>query len=227
MIDLSSIKRDFERCKDMCEKLVAISFDNELDGTVVDAPATTIPVVYSRPFNGVARTRVNELIDEFDEADLTLPKQITEMRSKFSAHSVNGMEQEIMRVWLNPEERGGRKINNVNTAANVLLALSGNEYAHLIRLCEKALAWVSAQFENEAINAQKIELPDSWPMKESAPVTPVYCLSTFSTEFHLLQMTEVNHQSRPPTVANSESRFGGGFFENLAPGSSIPDDFKI
>lgn len=171
LVDLSSIKRDFERCKDMCEKLVPSSFGYDLDRTIIDALATAIPVVYSRPFNGGVRTRVNELIDEFDDADLTLHKRITEMRSKFSAHSVNGMEQEIVRVWLNPEERGSRKINNVNAASNVLLALSGNEYAHLIRLCTKALAWVSAQFDGEAsrlpnVILQHYSLDDLYEMED-------------------------------------------------------------
>jgi len=150
LVDLSSIKRDFERCKDMCEKFIPSSFDNGLDRTVIDALATAIPVVYARPFNGGVRTRVNELLSEYDDDDLTLHKQIMEMRSKFSAHSINGMEKEMVRVWLNPEERGGRKINNVNAAANVLLALSGNEYAHIIRLCTKALTWVSGEFDTEA-----------------------------------------------------------------------------
>ena len=156
LIDLSSIKRDFERCKAMCEKLVPSAYESGFDGTVIDALATAIPVVYARPFNGGVRTRVNGLLVGFNDADLKLHSQILEMRSKFSAHSVNGMEQEIVRVWLNPEQRGGRRINNVNAASNVLLALSGNEYAHLIVLCVKALNWVDDEF-----NAESSTLPDA------------------------------------------------------------------
>lgn len=158
LIDLSSIKRDFERCKTMCEKLVPSAIDNGFDGTVIDALATAIPVGYARPFNGGVRTRVSGLLDGFNDTDLKLHSQILEMRSKFSAHSVNGMEQEIVRVWLNPEERGGRRINNVNAASNVLLALSGNEYAHLIDLCVKALACVDEEFDAEASSLPDIIL---------------------------------------------------------------------
>lgn len=173
LIDLSSIKRDFERCKDMCEKLVPSSFDNGLDRTVIDALATAIPVVYARPFNGGVRVRVDDLLSVYDDDDLTLHGQVLDMRSKFSAHSVNGMEQEIVRVWLNPEERGGRKINNVNAAANVLLALSGGEYVHILSLCTKALAWISDESDAEASRlpstilqhytlAELYEMEDHW-----------------------------------------------------------------
>lgn len=150
LVDLSSIKRDFERCKDMCEKMLPCAFGNDLDRTVIDALATAIPVVYARPFNGGVRMRVNDLLSNYNGTDSALHEQILEMRTKFSAHSINGMEQETVRVWLNPEERGGKKINNVNAAADVLLALSGIEYSRIIDLCNKALRWVNEESDRES-----------------------------------------------------------------------------
>lgn len=150
LVDLSSIKRDFERCKDMCEKIIPSSINNGLDRTIIDALATAIPIIYSRPFLGGIRIRVVAILSEYSEDDLVLHEQILAMRSKFSAHSINCMEQETVRVWLNPEERGGKKINNVNAAADVLLALSENDYAHIIDLCNKSLTWLNNEFEAEA-----------------------------------------------------------------------------
>ncbi len=158
LIDLSSIKRDFERCRDMCERLVPSSSQNGLDRTVIDALATAIPVVYARPFITGVRIKVDKLLDGFNDHDRAFHGQILKMRSMFSAHSVNGMEQEIVRVWLNPEERGGRKIGEVNAASSVLLALSGNEYVHLIDLCSKALTWVTNELEAEASRLPEVIL---------------------------------------------------------------------
>ena len=151
LIDLSSIRRDFERCKNMCDKLKEGSHGSGYDMVEIDALATAITVVYARPYNGGVRTRINELFESFSEEEKGFHRQILEMRSKFAAHSVNRMEQEYVRVWLNPEEKpGGRKINNVNSASNVLLALSGSEYQRLSELCSKSLQWVDHQLDIES-----------------------------------------------------------------------------
>jgi hypothetical protein len=150
LIDLGSIKRDFERCRDMCGKFLPDIFKQGLDPITIDAVATAIPITYARPFNGGIRIRINALLGEYGPDERAFHQQMMEMRSKFSAHSINGMEQESVRVWLNPEERGGKKINNVNTSADILLALSPDDYSRLIKLCEKALNWVEIEFKKEA-----------------------------------------------------------------------------
>ena len=81
---------------------------------VWDAQATAIPITYARPFNGGVRVRVESLTTTFEQGELVFDESILQMRSKFVAHSVNGMERQQVSIWLNPEERGGRRINNIN-----------------------------------------------------------------------------------------------------------------
>jgi hypothetical protein len=150
LIDLGSIKRDFERCRDMCKKFLPDIFKQGLDTITIDAVATAIPITYARPFSGGIRIRITALLDEYSLSERVFHRQMMEMRSKFSAHSINGMEQGSVRVWLNPEGRGGKKINNVNTSADVLLALSSDDYGQLIELCQKAINWVDIEFKKEA-----------------------------------------------------------------------------
>ncbi len=171
LCDLTSIRRDFERCRDMCEKLSLGAPAPNLDAATIDALATAIPVVYSRAFNGGIRLRVGHLIQKFNFEDQEYHSAILEMRSKYSAHSINGMERQHVRVWLNPEERG-RKINNVNAAMTSLLALSSLEYQRLREMCDQAVAWVDTELDIESARLSQLigdmfSLDDLYAMDQS------------------------------------------------------------
>ncbi len=158
LADLNSICTDFYRCKDMCELLAESLLSMSLGPVVLDALATAIPIAYARPFNGGVRVRVDSLTSTFDSTELQFHESILHMRSKFTAHSVNGMERQQVLVWLNPEELGGRCINNVNIAQNHLAALSPADYQRLAALCAKALAWLEIEVADEAVRLQAIIL---------------------------------------------------------------------
>jgi hypothetical protein len=148
LCDLYSIKTDFERCRSMCPALYDITKITSLGREGIDAFATAIPVAYARPFLGGVRLRVDGIIQSFTNEEQQFHSEILALRSKYIAHSVNGMEHQDFRVWLNPDELG-RKINNVNVGQTNLLALSGREYQQLSIMCEKAIEWLEVQIKEE------------------------------------------------------------------------------
>ena len=150
LLDLNSIRRDFERCIEMCKLLVGGAENSRLPSAVIDALATSIPIIYARPFNGGVRHRVSEIESHLEAAELDFHNRILAMRTKYAAHSINNMEQHHLRVWLNPEERGGRKINSVNVASNYLACLAGGDYRRLITICQKAVDWIDTETESES-----------------------------------------------------------------------------
>ena len=173
LADLASIQTDFIRCKDMCELLMQFDPSLALGPVVRDALATAIPITYARPFNGGVRVRIESLTTSFDQGELVFHESILQMRSKYVAHSVNGMERQQVRIWINPDERGARRINNINIAQNHLASLSPSDYTRLSALCHKALAWFDAEQAAESVMLTGIVLQrhsiDSLYQLESAP----------------------------------------------------------
>jgi hypothetical protein len=122
LCDLASISRDFNRCSNMCKELLDGLKPNALTSSAIDALATAIPLVYGRVFNGGIRRRMDEVLDLYSESEKHHHRTILDIRSKYAAHSINGMEKQILRVWLEPEERG-RGIQGVTADAISTLAL--------------------------------------------------------------------------------------------------------
>ena len=176
LADLASIRTDFLRCKDMCELLMGFDPSFTLGPVVRDALATAIPIAYARPFNGGVRIRVESLTTTFEQEELAFHESILQMRSKFVAHSVNGMERQQVRIWINPEERGGRRINNINIAQVHLASLSLSDYTKLSVLCSKALVWIDAEQAAESAMLMEVVLQrhsiDSLYLLPSAPGIP-------------------------------------------------------
>jgi hypothetical protein len=176
LIDLSSVHRDFERCKNMCDSMVIGRSDQSFDMVILDSFATAIPIVYWRGFNTGVRSSVSmeSFLDGLSESDREFHKQINTYRNRYTAHSVNRMEQDSVRVWLNPEEKpGGRKINNINTCSTVSLTLSLDDYLRLSDLCERAISWLKKEKENEKtrlveIVQKKYSLDELYAMKDKA-----------------------------------------------------------
>lgn len=158
LADFSSICTDFHRCLDMCHLIAQSMVSHSLEPVVLDALATAIPIAYARPFNGGVRDRIDSFIDVLSPDELDLHQSILHVRSKFCAHSVNGMERQQVQVWLNPEDKGGRRITNVSIAQNHILALSPAAYLKLSELCAKALDWLNAEMKAESVRLPAIIL---------------------------------------------------------------------
>ncbi|HEY0968141.1 MAG TPA: hypothetical protein VGD88_12185 [Opitutaceae bacterium] len=146
LLDLLGVKNDLARCLSMIDAIVTRSHD----GSTADALAVAILTVYGRIFLGGVRSEAKIPAGKILSSDeMIIHRQFLDMRSKHIAHSVNAMETPKLRVWLNPEERGGRKINNVNADLTMLLTLSNSDYHHLRGFCVKLKAWVEAEEELE------------------------------------------------------------------------------
>lgn len=170
LADLKSIRTDFWRCRDMCEQIVEALRSMTLGPVLLDGLATAIPIVYARPFIGGVRCRIECFVESLQLEEVTLHQSILHTRSKFTAHSVNRMENHQVYVWLNPESRGGRRINEVNIAQSRLMTLSHDDYLQISSICSKAVLWIEAEMAKEsarlpAIILQKYTLESLYEME--------------------------------------------------------------
>lgn len=146
LLDLVGVEIDFNRCREMCQAIQT----RQHGRTEMDALAVAILAVYGRIFKGGVRSKAKIPVETLlDQAELEFHGLVLEARSKHAVHSINDMETAKIRVWLNPEERGGRKVNNVNADAVTLVTLSNGEYQRLQALCEKLLKWIDEQKRTE------------------------------------------------------------------------------
>ena len=157
--DLVSIERDFQRCEEMCSSLVQGMSPITMTACAIDAFATAIPVVYARPFNGGIRMRVVEILDLYSEEEKEHHQTMLDIRSKFAAHSINMMEQQRIRVWLEPAERG-RSIQGVNADNTVVLSLGVEDYILLKDMCRKALEWITQRQAEESEHLRTLILKE-------------------------------------------------------------------
>ncbi len=147
------VKNDLGRCISMIDVMLT----RTSDGPTTDALAVAILTIYGRVFVGGVRNQGKLPVEQILSAnELALHRQFLETRSKHVAHSINAMETAKLRVWLNPAERGGRKINNVNADLTMLMTLSNSEYLHLRGFCEKLSAWVESEEKLEQSRLQAI-----------------------------------------------------------------------
>lgn len=142
LIDLLGVEIDLQRCRNMCKAILPRTHP----GLEMDALAVAILTVYGRVYSGGVRDQARIPVDTlFDAEERDLHAKILHARSKHAVHSINDMETAKLRAWLNPEERGGRKVNHVNADAVNLVTLDNETYVRLHALCAKALVWVGEQ----------------------------------------------------------------------------------
>ncbi len=153
LLDLMGVEIDLTRCKEMCQAMQT----REHGRIETDALAVAILAVYGRIFVGGVRNKAKLPVETMLQPnELTFHQQILEARSKHAVHSINTMETPKLRVWLNPVERGGRKVNNVNAEVVTLVTLSNAEYLCLQSLCTKLLQWVAEQKQIEETQLKAI-----------------------------------------------------------------------
>ena len=153
LLDLMGVKNDLGRCLGMIDVMLPRGHD----APTMDALAVAILTVYGRVFMGGVRNEGKVPADQIlTGEEFAIHRQFLETRSKHVAHSINAMETAKLRVWLNPEERGGRRINNVNADLAMLMALSNADYLHLRGFCAKFLTWVETEEAHEQARLKEI-----------------------------------------------------------------------
>ncbi len=153
LLDLMGVKNDLGRCLGMIDRML----ERKHDASTADALAVAILTVYGRVFLGGVRNEGKVPADQVLTAEeLVIHRQFLETRSKHVAHSINAMETPKLRVWLNPEERGGRRINNVNADLTMLLTLGNDDYLRLRGFCVKLVAWIEAEELREQARLKEI-----------------------------------------------------------------------
>jgi len=153
LLDLMGVKFDLGRCIGLIDAIMPRNHDR----VTGDALAVAILCVYGRVFGSGVRNEGKVPAERIlAPEELVIHRQFLDTRNKHVAHSVNAMETPKLRVWLNPEERGGRKVNNVNADLTVLVTLSNGDYQQLRGFCVKLLAWVEAEEKQEQARLKEI-----------------------------------------------------------------------
>ncbi len=158
LADLYGIEYDLTACRAYCEKYLQAyrgqfltdPAERERLGTEhLGCFSAHVFVKYGRCFKGGIRAKTSEaLTGSFTPEELELHQLILDIRDKYIAHSVNNLEVHIVRVSLNPEERG-RAVNNVNIESRYLAGPEPQLFAGLQGLIDKHLKWIELEKEKE------------------------------------------------------------------------------
>jgi len=171
LYDLTSIRQDLTTCLDLC----VFAESAPLHGQILSAITIAIPISYFRAFGRGSRNKVppGELEAVFSQDELELHTHLKHYRDQYIAHSRNRMEAQQLKVWLNPKERGGMKVNSVSVMHEYSGILGTLNYKEWAGLCRRLISWIDAETRSEeeqlkAIIAGKYTIEEVYAMPSHA-----------------------------------------------------------
>jgi hypothetical protein len=169
LADLSGIRYDLQSVQEYCELFLAREFPGSSieESRLMTALCVSAIVSYGRTLatgvrSGISKEQIERLPHELQERH-TFFKDV---RDKFIAHSVNAFEDNSVKVYLVPEERGGREISSVSVQHGRVMMLSPADMESLNDLAVALVGIVDADAD-----AEKKEV---LAYARSLPIDPFY-----------------------------------------------------
>lgn len=162
LFDLTGVCVDLESCSQYCRKILDKGITGDSEAYFISAI-----ILYGRALRDGVRNLARPPIDIkgvhipiskggiLTEKEYETHTNVLNMRSKHIAHSINSMENQVLYVWLNPEERG-KKVNNVNCVHGHYAAFSGDYCSDLIAVCSKINEWIKSEIKAEEVKLKDI-----------------------------------------------------------------------
>lgn len=171
LADLTGVEDDLRTTEDICrlllEKKLEFQPDEPLMGsTLQEALCSAAIIRYGRSFTS---SRVRAKVPQNIIASLPVEQQeiheyFKNLRNKWIAHSENDFEENTVRAYLTPEERGPRKISQIGVQHAHVTCLGREDISRLKNLAAEVRERVAVVIKSE--NQKVLEYAQSLPVDQ-------------------------------------------------------------
>lgn len=169
LADLTGVDFDLRSVVEYCDLFLSKPFPaaSREESQVMAALCIAAVVSYGRTIaTGVRSGITMEQLEKLPEHLLEAHKYFKDFRDKFVAHSVNAFEENSVKAYLVPEERGPRAVASISVQHARVMMLSPYDMTGLRDLANALLAIVGADTE--------IEKKTVLTYAQSLPIDPLY-----------------------------------------------------
>ena len=168
LADLNGVVSDLELVVSICDQFLRIDHTSSSESLLLSQSLFIAAVVtYGRTQGTGVRSGVTlQQIERMPEALREFHKYFKDIRDKFVAHSANAFEENHVKLYLMPEERGERSVSSIGLGHARVATLSYEDMENLKDLGVAVLAIV-----NDEMN---IELERLLQFAQSLPVEDFY-----------------------------------------------------
>ena len=151
LADLNGVEYDLELVSSLGKQFLENDhFASSSNLLLAQAFFMSAVVTYGRTFGSSVRTGVTRAqIEELPENLQILHQYFKDVRDKFVAHSVNAFEENCVKLYLTPEERGGPGVASIGLGHARIATLSHQDMAHLLELVTAVSDLVQKEMESE------------------------------------------------------------------------------
>ena len=165
LADLNGIDFDLRTVSEYCDLFLSKEYPgtSREESQVMAALCVAAIVSYGRTISSGVRTGITlEQIEKLPEHLQEAHRYFKDFRDKFVAHSVNALEENTVKAYLVPAERGPRAVASISVQHGRVMMLSGYDMTGLRDLANALIAIVAtdAEIENKAV----LELARSLPI---------------------------------------------------------------
>lgn len=165
LADLSGIEQDLEATKAIFDLLIKELQNKQHDIHLLDALTTAALVKHARSFKTGVRSKIpDNLLKCLSSELLDFHHFCINLRDKYSAHSVNALEENQVVAYLVPEERGPKGISSISVQQRRLVSLESKDINKLKDVCVELRKNIIKLIEAE--KAKIIELYRNIPIEE-------------------------------------------------------------
>lgn len=151
LADLNGVSYDLELVSSICERYLQTDYTASSDDLLVAQSLFVSAVVtYGRTLGSGVRSGVTrEQIDQLSEPLQLRHQYFKDIRDKFVAHSVNAFEENCVKLYLTPAERGERSVSSIGLGHSRVATLSHKDLAELQELVAAVLGIVKEEMDKE------------------------------------------------------------------------------
>jgi hypothetical protein len=174
LADLTGIQTDLEATEGICDLLSKEINKGNYDIHLIDALTSAALVRYARSFTSGVRMQIPESVTKLLSPELQEEHEwFINLRSKYTAHSVNAFEDHQVVAYLVPEETGPRGISSISVQQARLACLGSSDIAKLRTLCSELRKHVVVLIEQENVKvleaARKIPVDQLYTQEDPPP----------------------------------------------------------
>jgi len=151
LADLEGISGDLSATKEICERYIKGSTDSSFENILLQESLCAAAIIrYGRSFGtGVRRWDQQTILDSLTDRLKRAHDYFKDLRDKWIAHSVNSFEENIVQVYLVPDERGPKGVSSISVTQNRVVFLSLNDIELLVELAEAVNQQVQVLIQQE------------------------------------------------------------------------------
>lgn len=166
LADLNGVSFDLALVSDLCDEFEEIDYLSSTHHlAIAQAIFMAAVVAYGRTFGSAVRSGVKrEQLELLPDALQHRHQYFKDIRDKFIAHSVNAFEENCVKLYLVPPERGAPGVAFIGLGHSRVATLSHEDMAHLKELAIAVASLVEVEMESE--KSRLLEYSKTLPIED-------------------------------------------------------------